>query len=93
MQVFYDPRPIGLTYESVVAHCHDLPKPISLFSARLVVHHQTDPQAVEDFIGVIRRMKADKEGGGRPEEAVLEGEAKAEQDDEGKMRKKRMLGY
>lgn len=42
---------------AVIARAATLPNPIAFNGARLVCHYQLDPQAVEDFIALIKEMK------------------------------------
>jgi threonine aldolase len=59
-QVFYDPSTIGVEYWEVIDRAAALPKPITLSGSRLVVHIQTSPEAVEDFLSVIKTLKQEK---------------------------------
>ncbi|KAK4687353.1 threonine aldolase, partial [Tremellales sp. Uapishka_1] len=76
-QVFFDPSPIGVFLDDVMASLAGLPEPINIMRSRCVVHHQTSPQAVEDFISTVRSLKEgvklNKEGidGEEKEEANL----------------------
>jgi threonine aldolase len=72
-----------------VARLKALPDPILVMRERCVIHHQTSPQAVKDFIDCVTAMKAEKEAGGHPEkdqtnDYMLE---------EGKLRRQAALGY
>ncbi|KAG1766455.1 threonine aldolase [Suillus occidentalis] len=58
--VFYDPSTIGVEYWEIIDRAAALPKPISLTGSRLVVHIQTSPEAVEDFLSLIRTLKEEK---------------------------------
>lgn len=58
--VFYDPSTIGVEYWEIIERAAALPKPISLTGSRLVVHIQTSPEAVEDFLSVIKTLKQEK---------------------------------
>lgn len=51
--VFFDPTPAGLELEQIAQALAALPDPIKIGANRLVLHHQTSPQAVEDFIQVV----------------------------------------
>lgn len=91
--VFYNPTPLGLTLDSVMARLKSLPIPITVMRERCVVHHQTSPQAVEDFIDTVREMKAEKDIGGHPEkegERLSRGERMV---GAAKLRKEAALGY
>lgn len=67
LQVFFDPTPAGLTMGSIIARLEQLDDPIVIRGARCVIHHQTSPQAIEDFISCVAEMKLEKEQGGHPE--------------------------
>ena len=54
--VFFDPSPTGLSVEQVCAALAALPDPIKLTSNRCVVHHQTSPAAVDDFVREVKRL-------------------------------------
>lgn len=56
--VFFDPSPIGLSVNDVTQGLAALDDPIGLNANRCVIHHQTDPQAVEDFIATVQRLAA-----------------------------------
>lgn len=88
-QVFFDPAPIGLTLDSVMARLKALPEPILVMRERLVVHHQSSPQAVEDFIAVVAEMKKEREAGGHPEKEQVDDPML----EEGKLRRQAALGY
>jgi uncharacterized protein YbcI len=65
---------------------------------RLVIHHQTSLQAVEDFISTVREM-AEEVKAGKGEEVKMEGEEELSEGmkrvlrDEGKLRRQGALGY
>lgn len=59
--LFYDPSPIGVEYWEIVERTAHLENPIHLNGSRLVMHIQTSPQAVDDFLELMRTMKAEKE--------------------------------
>ncbi|KIJ68726.1 hypothetical protein HYDPIDRAFT_24979 [Hydnomerulius pinastri MD-312] len=58
--VFYDPSSIGVEYWEVVERAAALPNPIHLTGSRLVVHIQTSEEAVNDFLALIDKLKAEK---------------------------------
>ncbi|KAI0670122.1 pyridoxal phosphate-dependent transferase [Trametes maxima] len=62
--VFFDPSPIGVSYKEIVARAAALPSPIKVGGSRLVVHIQTSPQAVEDFLTVVRELAQEKKVAG-----------------------------
>ena len=62
---------------------------------RCVIHHQTSPQAVEDFLATIKEMKAEVYAG-QGEAVRKEGEALKSDEklvEEGQLRKQAVLGY
>ncbi|TFK90204.1 hypothetical protein K466DRAFT_597121 [Polyporus arcularius HHB13444] len=62
--VFFDPSPIGVTYLEIIERANQLPEPLKLGGSRLVVHIQTSPQAVEDFLTVVRTLAEEKKTAG-----------------------------
>jgi threonine aldolase len=68
--LFYDPSPIGLDYDEISKRARLLPKPITLGGSRMVVHIQTDEEAVDDLLKVVRQLAEEKKQAGfvwRPE--------------------------
>lgn len=59
--VFFDPSPLGLTIQDVSQVLAALQSPITADSERCVVHHQTDPEAVETFIDAVTAMAKGRE--------------------------------
>ncbi len=53
-----------MTYEEIIERASQLPEPISVGGSRLVVHIQTSPHAVEDLLGVIRKLVEEKKAAG-----------------------------
>ncbi|KAI0762766.1 pyridoxal phosphate-dependent transferase [Fomes fomentarius] len=62
--LFFDPSPVGVTYTEIIERASQLPDPIALGGSRLAVHIQTDPQAVEDLISVVRQLAEEKKAAG-----------------------------
>ncbi|GBE78137.1 Probable low-specificity L-threonine [Sparassis crispa] len=62
--VFFDASPIGVNYEEVVDRASKLPDPIDVGGSRLVVHIQTSPDAVEDFLSLMRTLAQEKRDAG-----------------------------
>jgi len=60
MQLFYDPSTIGVEYWEIIDRAAALPKPITVAGSRLVLHIQTSPKAVDDFLSVIKTLKQEK---------------------------------
>ncbi|OXG86691.1 threonine aldolase [Cryptococcus neoformans var. grubii Br795] len=74
--VFFQPKPIGLPLDAVMARLAALPDPIIIGGQRCVVHHQISPQAIEDFIGCVAEMKREKEENGEYKVTALRQEEK-----------------
>jgi threonine aldolase len=94
-QVFFSPAPLGLSLDAVQAKLSALESPILVMRERCVIHHQIDPQAVEDFIGVVQQM-ADEVRAGRKKQLNAEGKEIGEDIklvEEGELRKHAVLGY
>ena len=64
LQLFYDPSPIGVSYTEVNERAAQLPEPITISASRLAIHIQTDPQAVEDLINVVKTLAEEKKAAG-----------------------------
>ncbi|KAH0838581.1 pyridoxal phosphate-dependent transferase [Lanmaoa asiatica] len=58
--LFYDPSTIGVEYWEVVDRAAALEKPIKINGSRIVMHIQNSPQAVEDFLDLMRTLKEEK---------------------------------
>ncbi|KAG1715790.1 hypothetical protein ID866_1366 [Astraeus odoratus] len=58
--VFYDPAPIGITYEEVEKSAAALSRPIAVSGSRLVLHIQTTEETVDDFLSLLQTLKAQK---------------------------------
>lgn len=54
--VYFDPSPLGLSTDTVMAALAALPDPIVLQDNRCVIHHQTSPKAVEDLVAEVHRL-------------------------------------
>lgn len=104
VQVFFQPKPIGLPLDAVMARLAALPDPIIIGRERCVVHHQICPQAIEDFIGCIAEMKKEKEENGECKVTTVGQEEKDklyrfvgpetnDETSEAELRKKAALGY
>lgn len=63
-QLWLDTSAIGLTSAAINARLKALrPHPIKAGLPRLVIHHQTDPAAARELVGVIAEMKRERERG------------------------------
>ncbi len=63
-KVFFDPSPLGISYYELVTRANELPNPIKLGGSRLVVHIQTSPEAVEDFLALVKELAEEKKKDG-----------------------------
>jgi threonine aldolase len=72
-QVFYNPEPIGVEYGEIADRARELPEPIVLGGARLVVHIQTTEAAVDDFLAVVRELAEEKRRAGFVRPKVKQG--------------------
>jgi len=61
--VFYDPSPVGVTYDEIAERGSALPEPLFLGGSRLVIHIQTSDAAVDDFLDVVRQLAEEKTKG------------------------------
>jgi len=73
--VFYDPTPLGVSYEEIGERGSQLSEPLTLGGSRLVVHIQTEDKAVDDFLDIIRQLAEEKKAAGwvRPEQTESNG--------------------
>ncbi|EPQ60932.1 hypothetical protein GLOTRDRAFT_32903 [Gloeophyllum trabeum ATCC 11539] len=62
--VFYDPSSVGVEYWEIVDRASKLPEPIVVSGSRLVVHIQTSPAAVDDFLQLVRDLAEEKKRAG-----------------------------
>ncbi|OCH96587.1 hypothetical protein OBBRIDRAFT_829999 [Obba rivulosa] len=62
--VFYDPSPVGVTYAEIAERASKLPVPLKVGGSRLVVHIQTSPTAIEDFLAIVRELAEQKRQAG-----------------------------
>lgn len=60
LQMFYDLSPLNIDLNVLSARAASLPSPIRLGGPRLVIHLQTDPQAVDDLVVLIAEMKQEQ---------------------------------
>lgn len=60
---------MGVTVADVVGALAALPDPITLNANRCVLHHQTSPQAVEDFIAAVHALAASVPAEKRPQKS------------------------
>jgi len=58
--VFFDPKPLGIEYDEISERAAKLPEPVTIVSSRLVVHIQTEDQAVDDFLALVKTIVEEK---------------------------------
>jgi threonine aldolase len=63
-KVWYDPSTVGTNYTEIAERAEKLHEPLSLRGSRLVVHIQTSERAVDDLLGVVRRLAEEKRAAG-----------------------------
>jgi threonine aldolase len=63
-QIFYDPSPIGVSYEDIATAAANQSIPITTSGSRLVVHLQTAPEAIDEILGVISKLADEKRAAG-----------------------------
>ncbi|KAF8895042.1 pyridoxal phosphate-dependent transferase [Gymnopilus junonius] len=70
--IFYDPSPLGITYDEIGDRGSALSEPLFLGGSRLVVHIQTSEAAVDDFLNIVRQLSEEKRAAGwvRPQNHV-----------------------
>ncbi|KII93435.1 hypothetical protein PLICRDRAFT_101118 [Plicaturopsis crispa FD-325 SS-3] len=62
--VFYDPEPLGVTYDEILERGSQLPEPLKLRGSRLTLHIETSKEAVDDLLAVIRELAEEKKKAG-----------------------------
>ncbi|KAH6917616.1 threonine aldolase [Coprinopsis sp. MPI-PUGE-AT-0042] len=62
--IFYDPRPIGVSYDEIADRGMALDEPLILGGSRLVVHFQTSEEAVDDFLAIVKGLAQEKRDSG-----------------------------
>jgi threonine aldolase len=62
--LFYDPSPVGVTYDEIADRASTLPEPLFLGGSRLVIHIQTSDASVDDFLEVVRQLTEEKRKAG-----------------------------
>lgn len=64
IQVFFDPTPLGIDHYELSERAAMLPEPITIISSRLIVHIQTEAQAVDDLLDLIKAAAEEKKMAG-----------------------------
>lgn len=62
--MFYDPSPVGVTYDEIAERGLALPEPLFLGGSRIVIHIQTSDAAVDDFLELVRQLSEEKQKAG-----------------------------
>lgn len=73
IQVFFDPTPLGIECDELSKRAAMLPEPITITDSRLVVHIQTEDQAVDDLLTLIKVITGEKKAAGFVEPPPAEG--------------------
>jgi threonine aldolase len=74
---------LGLTYEGIAERGKSLADPLTLGGSRLIVHIQTEPEAIDSFLSVVSDLAKEKQAAGfvpKPIEPEVSGAAKAYKD-------------
>lgn len=81
-QIFYDPSPVGVSFAEVGERASQLAQPLIINGSRLAIHIQTDPQAVDDLINIVKTLAEEKKAAGFVPKAkpVLNGNGNAYKD-------------
>ena len=66
---------MGVTLDELIQRASELPDPIQFNSSRLVVHIQTSPQAITDFLDLVKALAEEKRAAGfvKPERSNVNG--------------------
>lgn len=64
IQIFFNPTPLGIEYDEISERAAKLPEPIAVRGSRLVIHIQTEDQAVSDFLALVKTMAEEKKAAG-----------------------------
>lgn len=86
---------MGVSVDAVTARLATLSPPVRILRNRCVIHHQTDPQAIEEFIDTVRIMKKEVSAG-KADKLNEAGERLPEDikaEDASTLRKQAALGY
>ena len=79
-QVFFDPTPLGFEVEELEERAAMLPEPMKITTLRLVVHIQTEDQAIDDLLTLIKVIAEEKKTAGFVGPPIVEGKSSAAQD-------------
>lgn len=60
VQVFVDVETAGVPSEELKERALHLPQPIKIDRQRIVIHHQSDPDALVDLVRLVREIKAER---------------------------------
>jgi len=62
--IFFDPTPLGIEYDEISERAAKLSEPLAVRGSRLVVHIQTEDQAVSDLLALVKTMAEEKKAAG-----------------------------
>jgi len=62
--IFFDPAPLGIEYNEISERAAKLPEPLAVRGSRLAVHIQTEDQAVDDFLDLVKTIAEEKKAAG-----------------------------
>jgi threonine aldolase len=51
---------MGIALKDIIERGAALPNPYILNGNRVVIHHQTDPQALQDLLSVIHQLQGER---------------------------------
>jgi threonine aldolase len=73
IQIFFDPAPLGIEYDEISERAEKLPEPLTVSGSRLVVHIQTEDQAVDNFLALVGAIAGEKKAAGFVQHPSTEG--------------------
>lgn len=77
IQIFFDPAPLGIEYDEISERAEKLPEPLTVSGSRLVVHIQTEDQAVDNFLALVETIAGEKKAAGFVQHPSTEGSSTA----------------
>lgn len=77
IQVFFNPTPLGIEYDEISERAEKLPEPITVRGSRLIVHIQTEDQAVDDLLALVKTIAEEKKAAGFVPPPRAEGDSTA----------------
>ena len=55
---------MGIEYDEISERAAKLPEPLAVRGSRLVIHIQTEDQAVDDFLALVKTITEEKKAAG-----------------------------